>query len=122
MITNIILILKHIKVLNSLVIIYFLYTISHNFYGHFSIGETDTNFYLLDTISLSSLGIISKDWSKDDLNLKLNPYWVTGITDSEGCFSVSIQESSEGKYKFSYSYKVDQKEDSAGILYPLCFI
>jgi len=49
---------------------------------------------------------------------KLAPQWVTGISDSEGNFSIFTQETKNG-YKFSLSYKVTQKEHSAGILYDL---
>jgi len=43
---------------------------------------------------------------------------VTGITDSEGNFSIAVQ-SIGNKHKISLAYKVTQKEHSAGILYDL---
>lgn len=55
---------------------------------------------------------------KGDSDLKLNPMWVTGITDGEGSFSVYILKGTN-KPKITLTFKVDQKEDSAGILYDL---
>lgn len=49
---------------------------------------------------------------------KLAPQWVTGISDSEGNFSISTQNTNNG-YKFSLAYKVTQKDHSTGILYDL---
>lgn len=56
--------------------------------------------------------------AKGDPELKLNPMWVTGITDGEGNFSVNIQKSGNSP-KVALTFKIDQKEDSAGILYDL---
>lgn len=53
-----------------------------------------------------------------DPELKLNPMWVTGITDGEGNFSVNIQKGISNP-KVALTFKIDQKEDSAGILYDL---
>jgi LAGLIDADG endonuclease len=49
---------------------------------------------------------------------KLSPYWVTGIVDAEGNFSINKQKVGD-KYKFSLAFKVTQKEHSLGILYDL---
>ena len=46
----------------------------------------------------------------------LEPWWVTGITDSEGSFSAYV---SENTGKLSYSYKVAQKDESSLFLYDL---
>ena len=48
----------------------------------------------------------------------LPPQWVTGIIDSEGNFSVSIQKANN-KFKVSLVLKVTQKEHSKGILLDL---
>lgn len=58
-----------------------------------------------------------RDMAKGDPDLKLNPMWVTGITDGEGNFSVYVTKGE--KPKVTLTFKVDQKEDSAGILYDL---
>jgi hypothetical protein len=62
--------------------------------------------------------LIKRDMVKGDSDLKLNPMWVTGITDGEGSFSVYILKGTN-KPKITLTFKVDQKEDSAGILYDL---
>lgn len=46
---------------------------------------------------------------------KLSPWWVTGITDAEGNFSIALQE----PRKCSCAFKVTQKGHSMGILYDL---
>ena len=48
----------------------------------------------------------------------LSPYWIIGIIDSEGNFSVTQQKTKEG-VKISLSFKVTQKEHSKGILLEL---
>jgi len=62
--------------------------------------------------------VSTRDWANGDLRLVLNPWWVTGIVDGEGSFNVSIQ-TTGNKPKITVTFKVDQKEDSAGILYDL---
>lgn len=37
------------------------------------------------------------------LNININPYWVVGFTDGEGCFSISITKSSSVKIGFKSS-------------------
>lgn len=61
---------------------------------------------------------LKRDMLNGDTTLKLNPMWVTGITDGEGNFSASIQKETN-KPKISLTFKIDQKADSAGILYDL---
>lgn len=48
----------------------------------------------------------------------LAPWWVSGIIDSEGNFSVFTQKTNSG-YKISLAFKVTQKEHSMGILLDL---
>lgn len=55
---------------------------------------------------------------RSDININLAPWWVTGIIDSEGNFSIVIQKTSKG-YKISLTLKVTQKEHSKGILLAL---
>src|SRR5690606_16640450 len=40
-------------------------------------------------------------------NFKLDPYWITGFTDAEGCFSVIIEMSSLLKWKVRVSYEIN---------------
>ena len=49
---------------------------------------------------------------------KLGSYWVTGITDAEGNFSIHKQKTKKG-YKLSLAFKITQKNHSMGILYDL---
>jgi hypothetical protein len=37
----------------------------------------------------------------------LNPYYVTGFTDAEGCFNVTISPRSNGKYQVSLRFEID---------------
>ena len=46
------------------------------------------------------------------------PFWVTGIVDAEGNFSINKQKYGNN-YKFTFSFKVTQKEHSLGILHDL---
>nr|AMX22313.1 LAGLIDADG endonuclease [Cryphonectria parasitica] len=57
---------------------------------------------------------------KSDININLTPWWVTGIIDSEGNFSIVTQKTSaKSGYKISLTLKVTQKEHSKGILLAL---
>lgn len=60
----------------------------------------------------------NRDMAKGDPELELKPMWVTGITDGEGHFSASVTQGAN-KPKIALTFKIDQKEDSAGILYDL---
>lgn len=40
-------------------------------------------------------------------NKILNPYYVTGFTDAEGCFNVTISPRSNGKYQVSLRFEID---------------
>lgn len=41
----------------------------------------------------------------NNLNNKLNPNWVTGFTDAEGCFMININKRETNKMGWIYSYK-----------------
>ena len=62
--------------------------------------------------------INTRDFSLGSPEQKLASQWVTGISDSEGNFSISTQKTKNG-HKFTLAYKVTQKTHSAGILYDL---
>lgn len=51
----------------------------------------------------------------------LDPWWITGITDSEGCFSVYIKkpENLKSSHKITLEFKITQKEHSEKILYEI---
>jgi len=55
----------------------------------------------------------SRDFVKGGATL--SPWWITGITDAEGNFSISLQE----PRKCSCAFKITQKDHSMGILYDL---
>jgi hypothetical protein len=57
--------------------------------------------------------ITIRDFTLGSSEQRLAPGWVTGITDSEGNFSISIQKTQNG-YKISLAFKVTQKEHSLG--------
>lgn len=50
--------------------------------------------------------------------INLAPWWVSGIIDSEGNFSIFTQKTNSG-HKISLAFKVTQKEHSMGILLDL---
>jgi len=80
--------------------------------------------------NISSITLLIREYSVNSLKPKtdfksglpretfLAPQWVTGIIDSEGNFSVTIQETNN-KSKVSLALKVTQKEHSKGILLDL---
>ena len=45
------------------------------------------NFNFNNSIVLND---INRDFTKPRLNEKLNPFWVTGFIDGEGCFRISL--------------------------------
>jgi hypothetical protein len=67
-------------------------------YLFYYIINLDNNFFILfNSILIKPLNLklfsgSSNSFSDDNKfnNNKLNPYWVTGFTDAEGCFSIII--------------------------------
>lgn len=59
-----------------------------------------------------------RDFALGSPDKKLASWWVTGISDSEGNFSIFVQKTSKGP-KITLAYKVTQKAHSMGILYDL---
>lgn len=51
-----------------------------------------------------------------DVKNKLNPYWVTGFTDAEGCFSVTIEISESLSWKVRVSFEISLHEKDKDIL------
>jgi LAGLIDADG endonuclease len=58
--------------------------------------------------------INNRDFKKGNSDMVLNPWWVTGIVDSEGNFSITLQDK-----KSTVALKVTQKDHSMGILFDL---
>lgn len=51
--------------------------------------------------------------------VKLNPYWVTGFTDADGCFYINKGLTKKGTQSISSTYKVAQDYKDLNILYDL---
>ena len=47
----------------------------------------------------------------DKNNSKLNPYFVTGLTNAEGCFSIIKKNNIEQKLRFSLGFKIRMLEN-----------
>jgi LAGLIDADG endonuclease len=54
----------------------------------------------------------------NDLTLKLDPYFITGLTESEGCFSVFLHKDNRAKFKRSVGlrYKITMLENELELL------
>ena len=59
------------------------------------------------------------DFAFGDPNMRLMPWYVTGIVDGEGSFGITITSSGTGSSKIRFEFKVTQKRSNAGILYDL---
>jgi LAGLIDADG endonuclease len=55
---------------------------------------------------------------KNNNNFKLNPYFVTGLTDAEGCFFILAPKSDKSKFKvyFSLKYKISMLDNEIELL------
>jgi len=51
-------------------------------------------------------------------NVILNPYFITGLTDAEGCFSILTPKNDKAKFKISVSlkYKITMLNNEAELL------
>ena len=49
----------------------------------------------------------------------LNPYWVTGFTDAEGCFSMNMRITKNGNFTITSTFKIAQDIKDIDILYNL---
>ena len=52
-------------------------------------------------------------------NIKLNPSWVTGFTDAEGCFSVILTQLSNSKWRIIVSFEINLHIKDIAILYKI---
>lgn len=50
---------------------------------------------------------------------EINPYWITGFTDAEGCFSVIIEISDTNKWKIRISFEINLHFKDVDILYKI---
>lgn len=51
--------------------------------------------------------------------LEINPYWITGFVDAEGCFSIRITKSKNTKWKVSTSFEISLHIKDVDILYKI---
>lgn len=70
-----------------------------------------------DVIDNDSVGV--RDCKLGDPSSKLHPWYVTGLTDGEGCFSVTQSVRGINKLKTTFEFKVTQQAKNAGVLYDL---
>lgn len=56
---------------------------------------------------------------KNNNNLLFHPWYITGLTDSEGSFSCYMQRSTANKISVSLEYKITQKSHSSNVLYDI---
>ena len=71
----------------------------------------------LNFISLNK--VLKKNLSTNHNISKLDPNWVTGFTDAEGCFSVIIEISDTLKWRVRTSFEINLHEKDKDILYKL---
>lgn len=60
-----------------------------------------------------------RDYKNGDPNTRLDPWYVTGLADGEGNFSISTTVRPNGSTKVSFAFKVTQIDRNAGVLYDL---
>lgn len=88
-------------------------TYDSNFYEKYSVEdalfEQPLRNYSRNILSKSGGGSISK----------LNPWYVTGFTDAEGCFSINTTTTATNKLKVGLQYKVTQLATSEEVLHDL---
>ena len=63
--------------------------------------------------------ILRKNFILNQDKFKLDPYWVTGFIDAEGCFSVIIELDNISKWKVRVSFEVNLHEIDKDILYKI---
>ena len=69
---------------------------------------------LTEGIELQHREEMLRDFTKPRINVKLNPWQVTGFTDSEGGFNCNITKTGKGKtgFKVRLELKITQKTHS----------
>lgn len=63
--------------------------------------------------------VLTRKLSIDHLENKLDPDWVTGFVDAEGCFSVIVEISEICKRKVRISFEINLHEKDKDILYKI---
>lgn len=48
--------------------------------------------------------------------IKLNPHWITGFTDAEGCFTVIVSKRDKNKWRVSISFEINLHKKDKNIL------
>lgn len=84
----------------------------------FSFGSAYSAFSLSNLSKVCKRFFSLRNFALGNPDKKLASWWVTGITDAEGCFSIFEQKTSMG-IKIILGFKVTQKAHSMGILYDL---
>ncbi len=86
------------------------------------------NFGLSKLINVSLNKLLKRDFSRLAPNynngyitngVKLDPMWVTGFVDAEGCFSIIIEITDPLKWKVRTSFEINLHEKDADILYKI---
>jgi hypothetical protein len=89
------------------------------------------NFGLSKLINVSLNKLLKRDFSLDVARasnynnryitngIKLDPMWVTGFVDAEGCFSIIIEITDSLKWKVRTSFEINLHEKDAEILYKI---
>jgi len=81
------------------------------------------NNYLSTKINILPIQKIHKeDYTTDTINYysnKINPNWITGFVDAEGCFSVIIEISDITKWRVRTSFEINLHIKDVGILYKI---
>jgi len=76
-------------------------------------------------INIKLKRIIKKNFTINHKNLKnneinkLNPMWITGFTDAEGCFSIIIEIKDPLKWKVRSSFEINLHKRDIDILYKI---
>ena len=76
----------------------------------------DKNYLMYSNISINKT--LRKNLSSSNLD-KLDPNWVTGFCDAEGCFSVIIDTTNPDKGKVRISFEINLHEKDQDILYKI---
>jgi hypothetical protein len=91
------------------------------FCSHIKLGHLPKRSYggqLRSPININVCKLLKREFSTA-LKGKLDPNWVTGFTDAEGCFSVIIEISKDLKKKVRVSFEINLHEKDKDILYKI---
>lgn len=69
-------------------------------------------------LSIHHFSTYSKNQSETK-DKELNPYWITGFTDAEGCFSIIVEILDKNKWRIRTSYEINLHIKDVEILYKI---